>query len=101
MTQSTDIPEAYSEEESVSVTTTLEVRLFSVLADRVGSRQASLQIEFPATAAGVLTGFAAQFEGVRGLVPVIRVAVNREYVGPDHIIHAGDEVALITPTSGG
>ena len=85
----------------MSFTTTLQVRLFSVLADRVGSREASLRIALPATAIGVLTGFAAQFEGVRELVPVIRVAVNREYVGPDQIIRAGDEVALITPTSGG
>jgi molybdopterin converting factor small subunit len=29
------------------------------------------------------------------------VAVNLEYVGPDFPLHAGDEVALIPPVSGG
>jgi ThiS family len=33
-------------------------------------------------------------------VPV-RMAVNREYVEPGDALHAGDELALITPISGG
>jgi molybdopterin synthase sulfur carrier subunit len=32
---------------------------------------------------------------------VIRVAVNQEYVGPDHPIRDGDEVALFPPVTGG
>jgi molybdopterin synthase catalytic subunit len=29
------------------------------------------------------------------------VAVNREYAGPDHTLHDGDEVAILPPVSGG
>jgi MoaE-MoaD fusion protein len=29
------------------------------------------------------------------------VAVNQTYVGPDFVLHAGDEVAFIPPVSGG
>ncbi len=32
---------------------------------------------------------------------VVRVAVNHEYVGRDHPVAAGDEVALFPPVTGG
>ena len=32
---------------------------------------------------------------------VVRVAVNRDYVGRDHKIHDGDEVGLFPPVTGG
>jgi molybdopterin synthase sulfur carrier subunit len=32
---------------------------------------------------------------------VVRVAVNQEYVGRNHPIHAGDEVAIFPPMTGG
>jgi molybdopterin synthase sulfur carrier subunit len=32
---------------------------------------------------------------------VVRVAVNRDYVGFDHPIHEGDEVAIFPPMTGG
>jgi molybdopterin synthase sulfur carrier subunit len=32
---------------------------------------------------------------------VVRVAVNLEYVGPEHPVAAGDEVALFPPVTGG
>ena len=32
---------------------------------------------------------------------VIRVAVNQDYVGPDHPVRDGDEVAIFPPVTGG
>ena len=32
---------------------------------------------------------------------VVRVAVNQDYVGRDHPVRAGDEVALFPPVTGG
>jgi len=32
---------------------------------------------------------------------VVRVAVNQEYVAPDHPVRAGDEIALFPPVTGG
>jgi molybdopterin synthase sulfur carrier subunit len=32
---------------------------------------------------------------------VVRVAVNQEYVAPDHAVRPGDEVALFPPVTGG
>ena len=42
----------------------------------------------------------AHAEALRDL-SVIRVAVNQEYVGLDHPIRDGDEVALFPPVTGG
>ncbi len=32
---------------------------------------------------------------------VVRVAVNQDYVGPEHPLREGDEVALFPPVTGG
>ena len=32
---------------------------------------------------------------------VVKVAVNQDYVGPDHPVKAGDEIALFPPVTGG
>jgi len=42
-------------------------------------------------------GYAAALSDRR----VIRVAVNQEYVGPNHPVRSGDEVALFPPVTGG
>ena len=39
-------------------------------------------------------------EALRDL-SVVRVAVNQDYVGPEHPIRDGDEVALFPPVTGG
>jgi molybdopterin synthase sulfur carrier subunit len=39
-------------------------------------------------------------EALRDL-SVIRVAVNQDYVGPDHPIRDGDEIAIFPPVTGG
>ena len=32
---------------------------------------------------------------------IVRVAVNQDYVGPEHPVREGDEVALFPPVTGG
>ena len=31
----------------------------------------------------------------------VRVAVNQDYVGPEHPVHDGDEIAIFPPVTGG
>jgi molybdopterin synthase sulfur carrier subunit len=47
--------------------------------------------------AGRGPGYAAALADRR----VVRVAVNQEYVGPEHPVRPGDEVALFPPVTGG
>ena len=42
-------------------------------------------------------GYAEALKDLR----VVRVAVNQDYVGPDHPVRDGDEVAIFPPVTGG
>jgi len=78
---------------------------FAWLRARIG--QAEEELALPAEVRDV----AGLLEWLRGRGPgyaealrdlsVIRVAVNHDYVGRDHPIRAGDEVALFPPMTGG
>ncbi|MBI4498216.1 MAG: MoaD/ThiS family protein [Chloroflexi bacterium] len=43
----------------------------------------------------------AEYPSLARYGPHLMLAVNAEYVRPDHPLHDGDEVALIPPVSGG
>lgn len=72
------------------------VRLFAQLRERAGRRE--LELDLPEDAA-VRDALAAVEELTAGL-PVV-MAVNREYADEGVRLHAGDELALIPPVSGG
>jgi molybdopterin synthase catalytic subunit/molybdopterin converting factor small subunit len=74
----------------------VRVRLFAALRERAGSDVVDLELAEGALAGEVLDRLAEVCDGV----PVV-VAVNREYAEPTLELHAGDEVALIPPVSGG
>jgi molybdopterin synthase catalytic subunit/molybdopterin converting factor small subunit len=80
----------------------VNVRLFAILRERAGV--SSIDVELPelATVEDALKVLRQRPElaDVLARVPV-RMAVNREYVEPGDALHAGDELALITPISGG
>lgn len=72
------------------------MRLFALLRERAGAE--AIELELPAGAR-----VRDALERVRWLteeVPVV-MAVNHEYAGADAVLHAGDELALIPPVSGG
>jgi molybdopterin synthase catalytic subunit len=77
------------------------VRLFAAYAQAAGWRQKECDIKEPATARDVIEWLR------RGPLMVLPgtgrplVAVNREHVALDAPVHAGDEVAVFPPVSGG
>lgn len=76
------------------------VRLFAAAADAVGARR--LEGEWAGQSTSALVALlASQYPRLQPLVPVLAVAINREYAQGDQVIQAGDEVALIPPVSGG
>ncbi|MEZ4698692.1 MAG: MoaD/ThiS family protein [Rhodothermales bacterium] len=79
----------------------LRVQLFSVLRERLG--QDVLELDVPAGLAGgeLLDILARTYPDIGAFRTVIRLAVNEAYERETYRLHAGDQVALITPVSGG
>ena len=75
---------------------TVRIRLFAMLRERAGRDE--LELELP-EGARVADALAALDHLAGGLSLVL--AVNREYASADAVLHAGDELALIPPVSGG
>jgi MoaE-MoaD fusion protein len=72
------------------------VRLFAALRERAGAPAVTLELPEGARVRDALDSLAGLAEGV----PLV-LAVNREYASEDHVLDAGDELALIPPVSGG
>lgn len=80
---------------------TLNVRWFSVLAQHRGTRNETVRIPAGTTGAGLLDQFSRELPAVNDFRNYIRLAVNHEYRDENVVLNDGDEVALITPVSGG
>lgn len=80
---------------------TVRILLFASLAERLGVRELSLELAGGATVADALDALDAKFESLSAMRDRIALAVNHAYVQGDHVLAAGDELALIPPISGG
>jgi molybdopterin synthase catalytic subunit len=74
----------------------VQVRLFAILRERVGRPTLELELPDGARVADALE----RVREIAGEVPAV-MAVNRIYASADQELHAGDELALIPPVSGG
>ncbi|MEA2395027.1 MAG: MoaE-MoaD fusion protein, partial [Solirubrobacteraceae bacterium] len=74
----------------------VRIRLFAGLRERAGRDELELDLPDGARVADALEAVGHVAAGV----PLV-MAINREYAGPDEALHAGDELALIPPVSGG
>lgn len=80
---------------------TVDVLLFSILKQKVGEGKLTLSLEAPATGADLLDHLEALYPTLGDYRSVLRLAVNQEYVPETVTLADGDEIALITPVSGG
>jgi molybdopterin synthase catalytic subunit/molybdopterin converting factor small subunit len=74
----------------------VRVKLFAGLRERAGANEVPLTLPDGARVADVLT----QLSDITAGVPVV-MAVNHEFADASVVLHAGDELALIPPVSGG
>jgi molybdopterin synthase sulfur carrier subunit len=83
----------------------MKLLYFAWLRAKIGKAEENLDLPAGVTdVAGLLAwlegrgpGFADALKDTK----MVRVAVNREYVGRDHPVKPGDEVALFPPVTGG
>ncbi len=80
----------------------VDVRLFAILRERAGRDRIEVELDPGATVADAI-GVLAEHAALRGVLDRLPVtlAVNRDYAAPETELHAGDELALIPPVSGG
>lgn len=79
----------------------IDLLWFSVLADHRGKR--SERIEMPEGACGndLIDRLSRELPVIEKYRKYIRLAINQTYVDENEALNQGDEVALITPVSGG
>jgi molybdopterin synthase catalytic subunit len=82
---------------------TIRVRLlyFGAAREEVGRAEEQLEVGAPATAASVFVEVLNAHPALRRFGRSLLVAVNEEYAGSEAQVHAGDEVAIFPPVSGG
>lgn len=80
----------------------LQVLVFGPQAHTVGAERLHIEgVEFPITAAELMTQIAAAYPGLANSLGVSRIAINHAFATPDRSIARGDEVALVGLISGG
>jgi len=80
----------------------VNVRLFAILRERAGQDRIALELDPGATVEDALAALAREPGLAEPLDRMaVAMAVNRDYASGDTELHAGDELALIPPVSGG
>jgi len=79
----------------------VRVLFFGVLRDMAGQSAEVLSLSEPATLNDVLRHYQASIPGFNTVGRSLAISINQEYAEPQTTLHAGDEVALLPPVSGG
>lgn len=79
----------------------VQVRLFAVARQIVGSESIAVILSDPATVVDLRHAIARDWPGLASLLPRMMIAVGAEYASDDRPISEGCEVAVIPPVSGG
>ena len=80
---------------------TIRVKCFALARDLTGFAERAIDLAVGSTAGDVLEQVVADSPALAKHAQRLALAVNLEYVGREHRLEDGDEVALIPPVSGG
>ncbi len=80
---------------------TLTVLFFAQARDRAGCSECVLDLPEGSHVGEALDSLRARYPGLEALVPHLAVAMNGELVSREAPLHAGAELALLPPVSGG
>jgi molybdopterin converting factor subunit 1 len=78
-----------------------EVLLFAGLAEAVGMRRLTVELERGATVSDALDALSRRHPPVAQARHALAVAINERYGAADAALREGDTIALIPPVSGG
>ena len=80
---------------------TIQLLLFAVLRDIVGTDQQSLSLPEGTRAADLWQQLRSQHRQLQDYATPPLTAINEAYASPDTLLQDGDQVAFIPPVSGG
>ncbi|PYV56659.1 MAG: molybdopterin synthase [Acidobacteria bacterium] len=79
----------------------VRVLFFGVLKDIVSRSAETLDLPEGAVAADVVKHYERFVSAKNGILSSVAISINQEYSNPNTTLHAGDEIALLPPVSGG
>lgn len=79
----------------------IKIRLFSYLKEKLGTSEIEIEVSSISTVQDVMKVLEESYADLAQMKPFIRFAINQEYAALQDEIKGGDELALITPVSGG
>ena len=79
----------------------VNVRLFAGLHDLIGKRAITMELPDGATIGQLRDRLGEEYPIVQPFLTTLVCAVDEEYVPSEHVLHEGEQVALIPPISGG
>jgi len=79
----------------------ITILLFATLKDRAQRGQLTVALDEDATVGDLKTRLAAEVPALAPALPTALVSINREFAFQHDHLHAGDEVGLFPPVSGG
>ena len=79
----------------------VQVLFFGILKDVAGRAGEGVDLPEGATVADLLRHYETRIPKLHGLLPSVALSVNQHYAGPETVLGADDEVALLPPVSGG
>jgi molybdopterin synthase catalytic subunit len=79
----------------------VRVLFFGIVKDLAGCSFEEINMPERATAADVIEHFQGRIAGLSEMTRSIAISINQEYAAIDTPLHAGDEIALLPPVSGG
>jgi molybdopterin converting factor subunit 1 len=79
----------------------VRVLFFGVLKDLAGKSSDRIELRDGAKVADALAHYRSEIPRMKESLASLAVAVNQQYAGPETVLKADDEVALLPPVSGG
>src|SRR5580700_10177104 len=79
----------------------VRVLFFGVLKDLAGKSSDRIELRDGAKVADALAHYRSEIPQIKESLASLAVAVNQQYAGPETVLKADDEVALLPPVSGG
>lgn len=80
---------------------TVSVRVFAMLRESLGTSTIQVDVPSDCSARTLVDCLVEAFPALQPVHSVIRVAVNDEWASWDRRIQTDDDIALLTPVSGG